>query len=104
MGCGTRKYDSIPYRAVGPVTIEEYESRKEHYDKQLRERINVTPTGKTVKEKIAILRKYREGEYEKLKDAVYKRRDWSQNGVPKLKRVKELAIDFPDIVEILTKN
>jgi len=36
MGYGTRKHDTIPYRAMGPVTKEEYESRKERYDEQLK--------------------------------------------------------------------
>ena len=40
-GYGIRKYDAQPYRAAGPVTKEEYESRAERYDKQLREKIGV---------------------------------------------------------------
>jgi aldehyde:ferredoxin oxidoreductase len=28
MGYGTREYDYPPYRAVGPVTVKEYESRQ----------------------------------------------------------------------------
>ncbi|MCK5562698.1 aldehyde:ferredoxin oxidoreductase, partial [Candidatus Bathyarchaeota archaeon] len=101
MGCGTREHDTVPYRAVGPVTKEEYESRMERYDKQLKEKIGVDPTGKTTKEKMAILRKHREAEYEKLKDAVYKRRGWNQNGVPTIKKTKKLSIDFPDLIELL---
>jgi aldehyde:ferredoxin oxidoreductase len=34
MGYGTREYDTVPYRAAGPVTKEEYESRSERYDPQ----------------------------------------------------------------------
>jgi aldehyde:ferredoxin oxidoreductase len=33
-------------------------------------------------EKLGILRKLREKEYEKLKDAVYKRRGWTNDGIP----------------------
>ncbi|MCK4637847.1 MAG: hypothetical protein KAT33_00345, partial [Bacteroidales bacterium] len=40
-GYGTRKYDAQPYRAAGPVTVEEYESRAERYDKQMKEIIGV---------------------------------------------------------------
>jgi hypothetical protein len=36
MGKGLRRDDRIPYRSAGPVTKEEYESRQERYDKQLR--------------------------------------------------------------------
>jgi aldehyde:ferredoxin oxidoreductase len=104
MGFGTREHDAIPYRAVGPVTKEEYESRADRYDKQLKEKLGYNPTSRFTEEKMAALRKYREEEYEKLKDAVYKRRGWSANGVPTLKKVKELGIDFPDVVELLRKH
>ena len=36
MGYGTREHDRGPYRAMGPVTIEEYLSRQERYDGQLK--------------------------------------------------------------------
>jgi aldehyde:ferredoxin oxidoreductase len=104
MGFGTRKYDNIPYRAVGPVTKEEYESRAERYDKQLKEKVGFDPTGKSTEEKMAVLRKYREAEYEKLKDAVYKRRGWTADGVPTLQKVKSLGIDFPSVVELLQER
>jgi aldehyde:ferredoxin oxidoreductase len=104
MGFGTREHDTVPYRAVGPVTKEEYESRKERYDKQLKEKLGIDPTGKSTEEKMAILRKYREAEYEKLKDAVYKRRGWNQNGVPTIEKAKALGIDFPDVIELLDQQ
>ncbi len=50
---------------------------------------------------MAALRKYRESEYEKLKDAVYKRRGWNSNGIPTLQKVKELGIDFPVVIKLL---
>lgn len=101
MGFGKREHDDIPYRAVGPVTKEEYESRAARYDEQLKEKFGLSPTGKSTDEKLLVLRKYREGEYETLKDAVYKRRGWNSNGVPTLRKVKELGIDFPDVVELV---
>jgi aldehyde:ferredoxin oxidoreductase len=101
MGYGTREHDAIPYRAVGPVTKEEYESRQERYDKQLKEKVGFDPTGKTTEEKMKVLRKYREAEYERLKDAVYERRGWTKNGVPTLEKAKALGIDYPDVVELL---
>ena len=101
-GFGTREHDSIPYRAMGPVTKEEYESRKDRYDKQLKELGILDPKGKSTEEKLAALRKYREDRYEKLKDATYKRRGWSPNGIPTIEKVKELGIDFPDVVELIS--
>jgi aldehyde:ferredoxin oxidoreductase len=41
MGYGTRDHDTLPYRAVGPVTVEEYDSRQERYDTELEEKYNV---------------------------------------------------------------
>ena len=104
MGFGTRKDDNIPYRSMGPVTKIEYESRAERYDKQLKEKAGVNPEGKTTEQKMTVLRKYREAEYEKLKDAVYKRRGWTNNGIPTLEKVKQLGIDYPDIIELLNKH
>jgi aldehyde:ferredoxin oxidoreductase len=104
MGGGTREYDTVPYRAVGPVTKEEYESRSERYDTQLKENLDIDPTRMTTEEKMAVLRKYREAEYEKLKDAVYKRRGWTPNGVPTPEKAKELCIDFPDVMQLLQNN
>ncbi|MGB9915538.1 MAG: aldehyde ferredoxin oxidoreductase family protein [Candidatus Bathyarchaeales archaeon] len=104
MGYGTREHDAIPYRAVGPVTKEEYESRRERYDKQLKEKLGIDPAGKSTEEKIAILRRHREAEYEKLKDAVYKRRGWTPNGIPTIEKVKALGIDFPDVIALLKNN
>jgi len=104
MGFGRREHDAIPYRAAGPVTKEEYESRKERYDKQLVEKHGFDITGKGTEEKVKILRRLREEMYEKLKDAVYKRRGWTADGIPKVATVKRLKIDFPEVLELLKAN
>ena len=104
MGYGTREHDAIPYRAVGPVTKEEYQSRQERYDAQLKEKVGFDPAGRTTDEKMEALRRYREAEYERLKDAVYERRGWNKNGVPTLEKAKALGIDYPDVVELLEKH
>jgi aldehyde:ferredoxin oxidoreductase len=101
MGFGTRKHDYPPYRGMGPVFADEWESRVEYYDAQLKDVVKVDPNGKSTEEKITILRKYREKQYDTLVDVVYKRRGWTKNGVPTLDRLKELGIDLPEIVEIV---
>jgi len=101
LGFGTRKDDMPPYRAVGPVTGREYESRAQRYDTQLKEIIGVEPEGKTTEEKMKILREYRMEMYNKVMDAAYDRRGWTRNGVPKIERLKELGIDLPELVEIV---
>jgi aldehyde:ferredoxin oxidoreductase len=45
---------------MGPVTKEEYKSRGERYYEQIKEEIGEAPSGKTIKEKMVILRKNRE--------------------------------------------
>ena len=104
MGYGTREHDSLPYRAVGPVTVEEYESRQDRYDDQLKEKYGINISQMNVTEKVAALRKKREEQYELLKDAVYERRGWTNNGIPTLETVKRLGIDFPEVLDVLKKN
>ena len=98
-GYGVREFDKQPYRAAGPVTIEEYDSRAERYDKQMKEIIGVNPEGKSSEEKVAITREYREGQYEKLLDAVYKRRGWNNNGVPTIEHLQKIGMDLPEVIE-----
>ena len=100
-GKGLRENDSnLPYRAMGPVLPLEYESRAERYDDQLKE-LGYEIKSKSTEEKIKILRKYREEQYSKLQDAVYKERGWNQKGCPTIEKVKELGIDFPEILTII---
>lgn len=100
-GYGTRKYDAQPYRACGPVTIEEYESRAERYDKQMKENIGIDPEGKSSEEKVAITRKFREEQYEKLLDAVYERRGWNKNGIPLIAHLKKIGMDLPELIDVV---
>jgi aldehyde:ferredoxin oxidoreductase len=57
----------------------------------------------TTDEKMAALRKHREEQYEKLKDAVYERRGWTGDGVPRLETLKRLGIDFPEVVAVVQR-
>ena len=103
-GYGKRANDAQPYRACGPVTVEEYESRVERYDKQLKELVGFEPEGKTTLEKMAVMRKYRENQYEKLLDAVYERRGWTKNGIPTIEHLKDLGMDLPEVLEVVEKH
>ncbi len=96
-----RQHDYIPYRAMGPVTTDEYESRAELYDTQLRDIVEVDPENLSVTEKMAHLRKYREDQYELLLDAVYKRRGWDNDSIPTEKKLQELGIDLPEVTEVI---
>ncbi len=103
-GFGKRDEDYPPYRAMGPVSKLEYESRTERYDKQLREEVGIDPSGMTTEEKMVAVRAYREDRYDKLMDAVYKRRGWTPNGVPTVETLQRLGIDYPDVVELVKRH
>ncbi len=101
LGYGTRKDDIPPMRAIGPVTAEEYESCMEKYDKELNENLGVDIKAKSIQEKLKLIREYRYQQYNKVIDAAYERRGWTNDGVPTLNRLKELGIDIPELVEIV---
>jgi aldehyde:ferredoxin oxidoreductase len=105
MGFGRREHDAIPFRSQGPVTREEYLSRQDRYDGQLRDLLGLDPAAMTLDEKMAALRKHREDQYQKLLDAVYKRRGWTSNGIPTLAKVRELGIDQVEgVVDLLARH
>ena len=85
---------------MGPVNKMEYESRQKRYDDQLKE-LEIGIEGKTTEEKMNILRKHREIQYFKLQEAVYEKRGWNAFGCPKIELVKELGIDYDDVIHII---
>jgi aldehyde:ferredoxin oxidoreductase len=101
MGFGTREHDYPPYRAVGPVTVEEYESRQDRYDEQLEKLVGIEIGGLTTVEKIGALRSWREDQYEILLDSVYERRGWTQNGIPTPEKLASLGMDLPEVLEVV---
>jgi len=100
-GFGVRKWDAQPFRAAGPVTLEEYRSRAERYDKQLKELCGLDPGKMSIEERHKAIREYREKQYESLLDAVYIRRGWNKNGVPKIEFLKEIGMDLPELIEVV---
>ena len=55
-------------------------------------------------EKVAALRKFRTDRYEKLVDTVYARRKWTKEGIPTIESLRDLGIDYPDVVEIVKRH
>jgi aldehyde:ferredoxin oxidoreductase len=103
-GKGLRKHDSnLPYRAMGPVTPLEYKSREERYDNQLKE-LGFDISKKNIDDKIKILRQYREERYKKLQDAVYLERGWNRNGCPTIEKIRELDLDYGDILDVIAPH
>lgn len=104
VGFGTKEHDYPPYRAMGPVTADEYESRQERYDDQLKDLVGIDPAGLTTAEKMEKTRSYREEQYEKLLDVVYKRRGWTTNGIPTKEKLASLGVDLPEVLAVIEKN
>jgi aldehyde:ferredoxin oxidoreductase len=104
LGYGLREHDSIPYRSAGPVTEEEYKSRADRYDNQIREWFDLDPDEMTLEEKMAKHREHRFDQYQKLIDAVYKRRGWTDNGVPTPEKLESLGIDFPEVLAVVEQH
>jgi aldehyde:ferredoxin oxidoreductase len=100
-GKGHRKDDYPPYRAMGPVTADEYEARAERYDKALKEKAGIDPDGKSSEEKTKLLREYRTNQYEQLIDAVFKRRGWTPDGCPRPEHLKAIGMDMPELLEVV---
>jgi len=107
MGKGRRGHDWLPYRAMGPVTEMEYLSRKERYDSQLTELLNLSEDEverMNTREKMKVLHDFRRSQYQKLMDAVYYRRGWTHNGVPTPQKMRELGFgDETGMLEMLQK-
>jgi aldehyde:ferredoxin oxidoreductase len=101
MGKGRRADDLPPYRSMGPVTREEYESRAARYDRQLVQWMGVDARAMTTDGKIALHRRWRQGQYDALLDAVYRRRGWTSDGVPTLETLNRLGIDFPWVLDVV---
>jgi aldehyde:ferredoxin oxidoreductase len=89
---------------MGPLTELEYYSRKDRYDKQLIEKLEIDKKDiikMDIKEKCKLLYDFRQNQYQKLIDAVYYRRGWTPNGVPTPKKMKQLGMDNPKMLTML---
>ncbi len=107
LGRGRRKDDWIPYRSMGPVTEMEYKSRVDRYDGQLVEKLGISKEKvekMPVEEKMKILYDYRQDRYQKLADAVYYRRGWTQNGVPTPQKMKKLGFTDKKMLKMLQEK
>ncbi len=94
MGRVGRQHDYPPYRAMGPVTKLEYESRQDRYDEQLKRLVEIDPAGMSTEEKMKALRDYREAQYEMLMDAVYERRGWDSEQHPDRRKTPRTGHGF----------
>ncbi|MFC1901081.1 aldehyde ferredoxin oxidoreductase family protein [Chloroflexota bacterium] len=91
-GKGTRESDRIPLRAMGPVYIDEYESRAEHYEELLKEQLGEDNVPATVEERHKLIVEKRIEDYEKLCDIVYEKKGFTNDGIPKRETVSRLSL------------
>jgi aldehyde:ferredoxin oxidoreductase len=100
-GFGTREYDTIPLRAMAPVFMHEYLSRKDYYDTYLREAAGYELDGSSNEQRLALLHEYRRAQYEKLTDVVYREKGYDENGIPTDASLKRLGLDQPEFMAIV---
>lgn len=101
MGVYGSDTDRPPYRAMGPVTDEEYLSRESHYDKQLSEERGLNPKKMSLPAKVAALRGCREELYAQLQQAVYEERGWNSEGIPTPETLARLGITSADAMNLI---
>jgi aldehyde:ferredoxin oxidoreductase len=101
MGLWGIEEDTPPYRAMGPVTEEEYLYREKHYDTEIEKYTGIDHSKKKLKDRIEILRKAKYELFEDLQQKVYAARGWDERGVPTVETLKRLKIDFPEAIELV---
>ncbi|MFA6448785.1 MAG: aldehyde ferredoxin oxidoreductase C-terminal domain-containing protein [bacterium] len=94
-GYGVREHDVIPMRAMGPVYLNEYLSRKEYYDEYLAGTAGLDIAGKSDEEKLVLIQNYRREQYKKLADVVYEEKGYDPNGIPLDETLERLGLTEP---------
>jgi aldehyde:ferredoxin oxidoreductase len=100
-GCGTRDHDAIPLRAMAPVYMNEFLSRKEYYENVLIKIAGQDSVGISDEEKLVMLQKHRQSQYEKLCDAVYEEKGYDSDGIPLKSTLLRLGFHEPELLAIV---
>jgi aldehyde:ferredoxin oxidoreductase len=100
-GFGTREHDTIPLRAMAPVFMHEYRSRKEYYDAYLQEVACYRLDGSPDEKRLDLLHMHRRAQYEKLTDVVYKEKGYDPNGIPTDASLRRLGMNQPEFMDIV---
>ncbi|MCP4750516.1 MAG: aldehyde:ferredoxin oxidoreductase [Proteobacteria bacterium] len=100
-GFGTRDHDKIPLRAMSPVFMNEFESRKEYYREYLADIVKVDTNGMKDDEMLEAVQNHRREQYEKLTDVVYEEKGYDRNGIPLDETLRGLGFESEDYFEIL---
>ena len=81
-GKGTRESDRIPLRAMAPVFINEYEARSDYYDSWLKDQTGKEEIPGDLQARHRLIVDLRREAYEKLCDAVYEEKGYTQDAIP----------------------
>jgi aldehyde:ferredoxin oxidoreductase len=102
-GKGTRASDQIPLRAMGPVYLNEYQSRAEYYDGLLKEKTGNDNIPADMAQRLAMLTESRIEAYRQLCDIVYQEKGYTRDGVPKRETVIRFGLLDTQAEKLLEK-
>jgi aldehyde:ferredoxin oxidoreductase len=102
-GKGTRASDQIPLRAMGPVYLNEYQSRAEYYDGLLKEKAGNSAIPENMEQRLALLTLSRLEAYQKLCDIVYQEKGYTSGAIPKRETVIRFGLLDEQAVKLLKK-
>jgi aldehyde:ferredoxin oxidoreductase len=92
-GKGTRDFDQIPLRAMGPAYFNEYQSRSDYYDDWLREQLGTDAAlPESPEERHQAILNLRRQAYQRLCDVVYKAKGYTPEGVPLRKTLEKFDL------------
>jgi len=100
-GFGTREHDRIPLRAMSPVFLNEFTSRRDYYREYLKNEVGISLDGKSDDQLLHELHDYRRGQYEKLADEVYEEKGYDSQGIPTDETLARLGLDGKDFHSIV---
>ncbi len=100
-GFGTREYDAIPLRAMAPVYMNEFLSRRDFYVRQLRDELGIDIDGKTDEGLLELIQSKRREFYEELTDTVYEEKGYDGHGIPKDETLLRVGLDKQEYYDIL---
>lgn len=103
MGIWGKEKDMPPYRAMGPVTEEEYLYRGEYYDSMIKNELGKIPDTMKISEKMTAVRDHKEKNYSLLQQMIYRKRGWNEDGIPRVETLKQLGIEDEDVLDIVEK-
>jgi len=102
-GKGTHASDRIPLRAMGPVYLNEYQSRSEYYDGWLQENSGNSKLPESMEQRLNLLIETREKAYQQLCDIVYEKKGYTSEGIPKRETVKKFGLIDEQASQLLDK-